>query len=1286
MRRATTLILGLALVGLLAGSWSCSETVGEIDRTQPEKIHKSLFRADKVWYYKQTIVDVPPKAAWAFEGIGSPIHKIRFEVTGGGLIAYRAHEHFPGEDPKADQEVKDIGQTHYVPGAGRGVDPEQYKEAAVGIWEVYDHFDVIRDYNTVTGEQQNVLVENRDDRPWYEREYMRVNWIANLAPNYNLLDPGLTGVAQVVNEGGEPDGSADAPHFEDVEGNVFDSRSEVVDDKVVYFDFTTNWFMEPTYCLKGEPSDCTPDRIAIRHSFWRIDDHRDQDYEPVFWDDLKQSKFGYFRTERYAYDRRRELTDSGRIYLANRHRIWERSYQRDEDGSFLRHDGDRIPIPIADRVPKPVVYALSPGHPDNLLDTAKEIAHEWDLAFRRATAHLCDVDVPNGVDIGALPVGGEGLTCAELATQGVVPHMFVLDENRDGAKRKGDLRHNYIYWVPQRQAAGPLGYGPSFPDPETGELISGVAHIYGAEVDSYASYAMDIVDVIGGFLTVEHLIEGEQVKAHIEAHRDRVDPRRIAADLAKQSGLSPEEFNALDLREALQYVLPKEARATAALLASDGLPAGSPFHERYQAQKIRGTWIEQLMLRGTAGDELVAAMSQSDEFKRLAPNWMPGDPLPEEAMGLISPANWAYGSAMREMEEDRVSFFASRNVLMADFVDESVIGLALEYENETDPERVYLDLRSQIYKATMLHEIGHTVGLRHNFEGSFDATNFHDEYWEQREPSLKNLAEQVDVPGEFYQLVEEETIVTDAQKIGRMQEYQYSSIMDYGMKFNTDFHGLGKWDHAAVLLGYANAVEVFETPRADVVTRLKDYMLRLGYSPEFDFEDYVAETWENRTHPQDPHPLKHFNYTHMPHFLGGIEGIRARRVTDYDDLRRLREEGREDVPLEVPYMFCGDEWVSSIMSCNRWDLGANYKEIQSAAISAYYNYYFFTHFRRDSIGFSTAAVQARVFDRYFRLISDTYRFGLWAGVFWGNLPDPALSYLWSRSILHGLDTLLNVVSTPEYGTYRLGDDGRYHQWKRDIELGAGNVIVPMGTGRRRHTRYFMDEGYNYFEYPLESGHFWDWQAALIALTESQFSILGVEVDSEFRSFLIPYYLLFPGKLTQWFNAMAMRDPDGYAPRVVNGSLKWLTDLEDPDEGNVINIRPDFTTQIYSMIFGMQSFQSAYSLHYVDQMQVFRLGGAEEMDPGPEHRLISFSDPITGHAYGTFEKKAGYDEDAGEFPPPPVQFIHELNGLKEMWQDEPEKSNLKARLEQRINDRVESLNILRGLYKVFGSNI
>ena len=46
-----------------------------------------------------------------------------------------------------------------------------------------------------------------------------------------------------------------------------------------------------------------------------------------------------------------------------------------------------------------------------------------------------------------------------------------------------------------------------------------------------------------------------------------------------------------------------------------------------------------------------------------------------------------------------------------------------------------------------------------------------------------------------------------------LREYAYSSIMDYGSRFNSDIRGLGKYDVAAIKFGYGQLVEAFTTPQ-----------------------------------------------------------------------------------------------------------------------------------------------------------------------------------------------------------------------------------------------------------------------------------------------------------------------------------------------------------------------------------------------------------------------------------------------------------------------------------------
>ena len=63
---------------------------------------------------------------------------------------------------------------------------------------------------------------------------------------------------------------------------------------------------------------------------------------------------------------------------------------------------------------------------------------------------------------------------------------------RDHGQKLGDLRYNHIALIDQPGSPF-LGFGPSSPDPLTGEIINANAYVSGAGVERYAQYALDIV-------------------------------------------------------------------------------------------------------------------------------------------------------------------------------------------------------------------------------------------------------------------------------------------------------------------------------------------------------------------------------------------------------------------------------------------------------------------------------------------------------------------------------------------------------------------------------------------------------------------------------------------------------------------------------------------------------------------------------------------------------------------------------------------------------------------------
>ena len=96
--------------------------------------------------------------------------KVRFDIQEKFLIGYRAYDYAPGS------------QNPSTGGANNTDTPAL-------IYAIQSHFDIKREYNPATGEETNVISENTSDRPWNQRQYMRVDWSRNQAVPVENVDP-----------------------------------------------------------------------------------------------------------------------------------------------------------------------------------------------------------------------------------------------------------------------------------------------------------------------------------------------------------------------------------------------------------------------------------------------------------------------------------------------------------------------------------------------------------------------------------------------------------------------------------------------------------------------------------------------------------------------------------------------------------------------------------------------------------------------------------------------------------------------------------------------------------------------------------------------------------------------------------------------------------------------------------------------------------------------------------------------------------------------------------------
>lgn len=319
--------------------------------------------------------------------------------------------------------------------------------------------------------------------------------------------------------------------------------------------------------------------------------------------------------------------------------------------------------------------------------------------------------------------------------------------------KAGDLRYNMIVLVEDPNDAGVLGYGPSAENPLTGEIVKANTVIFAGVMKQIVKREYDHI--------VKELIAEEAQK-------------QVQVTLAPQLQIQNDP-QARKLLQQSTFALRKQL--------AEEQPSSAP-------RKIAATHAH----------DFVDLKAQLKNLERLK-----------------DASNQADLTTIKKIQ-DRIESLSKINAYPAELFNAkaAIISGAKEvvkevglkpYESltESEKERVVSQLLPYALTPTIIHEIGHNLGLRHNFAGSEDKANFY---------STEEL-----------------------EKMGVQEEWLYSSVMDYGYRTTKELKSMGKYDIAALRYGYA---EQLELAQSDQLISLKEFKKTLD-TDQLKIYDYCTD-------------------------------------------------------------------------------------------------------------------------------------------------------------------------------------------------------------------------------------------------------------------------------------------------------------------------------------------------------------------------------------------------------------------------------------------------------------
>ena len=521
-------------------------------------------------------------------------------------------------------------------------------------------------------------------------------------------------------------------------------------------------------------------------------------------------------------------------------------------------------VPYRDREIKTAAYWVNDKMPDFLQDpvdakgnptgmgAAEEITTSWNQLMSNALAHAREVECRRTgsaredcqteffeddkvmLRYGAWLVDQPkektpALTLCHNPVRSYDQHD-VCGETGDTA-RLGDVRKNFMAYWPYESRAPWGGIGNWGGDPLSGEIHGASAMIMGRSVTYAAARQRDIVQVAIGDLSIEDVTDGVPADNYVHKLQEgdftaplskaEIDARVASIDSTHaMQTISPMPIDGATIAEKYQNFTQLLDTATADPLVH----GGAQLEFDALAQPLRGSVYEAQLV---------------DSHWMVNAAGLSPDSAQSEVMDAVSPLRGLDPGSLHDMRHDLTAVLETHGMCFNDeeapiFGSVNLQGLARyfkakypddQYDATARGEAIYDDLVVEAFKGIAIHEVGHSLGLLHNFASSWDAQNFHPQYWQLRThegtstescdgnprtgDTVSAANDHCMGPRYLDPATDDEQGMGDESRPG-IDYFGQTSVMEYPEERFGETVGLGQYDAHAMKALYGRVLETFD--------------------------------------------------------------------------------------------------------------------------------------------------------------------------------------------------------------------------------------------------------------------------------------------------------------------------------------------------------------------------------------------------------------------------------------------------------------------------------------------